>query len=63
VTRLEVGPAAAAASFAGAPPPALSPVEERNGRLVLRRNGGDAVSAAWALLDAITRQEARARAA
>jgi transcription-repair coupling factor (superfamily II helicase) len=63
VTRLEVGPAGAAASFRGEPPPARAPVEARNGRLVLKRDGGDAAEAAWALLDAIGRREARARAA
>ncbi|WP_376098567.1 DEAD/DEAH box helicase [Roseomonas sp. CCTCC AB2023176] len=52
VARMEVGPAAAAASFFRGVPEVESPLEVRNGRVLLRRGGEDgtaAIHAAWEL--------------
>ena len=66
MTRLEVGPAGAAASFVGEAPAARPPLEARGGRLVLKRASGDAagmVEAAWALLDLLAPRRAVREAA
>jgi transcription-repair coupling factor (superfamily II helicase) len=69
VARLEVGPAAAAATPRGAPPAEAPPppLALRNGRLLLRREGADGaearLAAAEALLDALAPARRRRRAA
>ncbi|WP_426955831.1 DEAD/DEAH box helicase [Muricoccus radiodurans] len=64
ILRLEVGPKASAADFAGNPPEVEPPLEARNGRVILPRPSADpeaAIHAGWELLARLNRLRRRGR--